>query len=320
MHKRVIQRAGFTLVELLVVIAIIGILIALLLPAVQSAREAARRAQCANNLKQIGLGLHLYHDEHKTFPPGNITPGPCCGTPSFTSWTISILPYVEQQALSDKYNHSRANEDPANAFVREQPVPLYVCPSEDEVNVLEQPESGPGSGLLYRRGSYRGVSGRSNGHPGWWDTHEALDVARLPMEWRGILHQTGSAASGSITAMSTERISDIVDGLSNTLCVGEMASLTHARRRTFWAYSYASYNKSTVVPESRAFLVDYDRCVELGEENVCKRGWGSFHPSGVNFLLCDGSVTFVRPTDDMFIFAAMATIDGGEGANGVPPQ
>jgi prepilin-type N-terminal cleavage/methylation domain-containing protein len=104
------KRIGFTLVELLVVIAIIGILVALLLPAVQAAREAARRMSCGNNLKQIGLSCHNYHDTYKTFPPGNITPGNCCGTPSAATWTLFILPFLEQQPLHDRYNFNLWND------------------------------------------------------------------------------------------------------------------------------------------------------------------------------------------------------------------
>ena len=90
------MRQGFTLIELLVVIAIISILIALLLPAVQQARESARRSQCQNNLKQIGLALHNYHDNNRMFPPGGTTLGRCCNTPSGITWTISLLPYLDQ--------------------------------------------------------------------------------------------------------------------------------------------------------------------------------------------------------------------------------
>ena len=104
-------KRGFTLVELLVVIAIIGVLVALLLPAVQSAREAARRSACQNNLKQIGLALHNYHDTFLYFPPGGITLGGCCATPSYTSWSISILPFLEQTPLADKYVYNNFNED-----------------------------------------------------------------------------------------------------------------------------------------------------------------------------------------------------------------
>ncbi|MEA1950175.1 MAG: DUF1559 domain-containing protein, partial [Planctomycetota bacterium] len=119
--RHVSQRSekGFTLVELLVVIAIIGILIALLLPAVQAAREAARRMQCSSNLKQIGVALHAYHAALGCFPPGGITEGPCCSTRSGISWSISILPYIEQPMIYDRYDMDRYNEDPANQFVRE---------------------------------------------------------------------------------------------------------------------------------------------------------------------------------------------------------
>ncbi len=305
-------KKGFTLVELLVVIAIIGILVALLLPAVQSARESARRMACVNNLKQIGIALHMYHDSHDTFPAGGITEGNCCGTPSGITWTISILPFLEQQALFEQYDSNSFNEDPVNAVVRETFLPIYACPSEENVDLLEQPDSGPGSGLFYRRGSYRAVSGRSDGS-GWWDNNQAID-AGLSITWRGPLHSVGTHG------MSWERESDITDGLSNTMMVGEMTSVdngqgsTASRRRTFWAYTYTSYNQSTVVPQSRTFIVDYERCVAiggLGGSNPCKRGWGSSHPNGINFLFCDSSVRFVRPLADMLLFAAQATIEGG---------
>ena len=98
---------GFTLVELLVVIVIIAILIALLLPAVQDARESARRAQCTNNLKQIGLAMHGHHEVRKAFPPGGITDGACCSTQSFGNWAIYLLPYLEQNSDVRKVQRRR---------------------------------------------------------------------------------------------------------------------------------------------------------------------------------------------------------------------
>src|SRR5690606_5504676 len=105
---------------------IIGILVALLLPAVQAAREAARRIQCSNNLKQLGLGVLNYESSNSSLPPGGITEGPCCNTKSRTSWAISILPMVEQQALYDNYDMKAFNEDPVNKLVRETHLPLHV--------------------------------------------------------------------------------------------------------------------------------------------------------------------------------------------------
>ena len=136
------RKRGFTLVELLVVIAIIGVLVALLLPAVQAAREAARRMSCGNNLKQLGLALHNYHDTFNTFPPGGITPGNCCGTPSAATWTIFILPFIEETALQNQYNFNVWNRDPVNAQVRESFIKAYLCPSDLNKRRTERPESG----------------------------------------------------------------------------------------------------------------------------------------------------------------------------------
>jgi prepilin-type N-terminal cleavage/methylation domain-containing protein len=308
------SRRGFTLVELLVVIAIIGILIALLLPAVQAAREAARRAQCSNNLKQIGLGLHNYHDTFKSFPPGGITEGPCCGTPSGATWTILILPFVEQEVLQERYDFHVANEHANNQFVREQFVPVYLCPTDTETSILERPESGPGSGLRYAPGSYRAVSGRTRTHPNWPDCSEIWNDGGFAFRYRGVLHHVGT---GNATA---ERIADVKDGTSNTIMVGEYHTETHNRRRTFWAYTYTSYNQSSICPEcgSRTLLADYDLCCNTRPcgggscDNPCKRGFGSLHPGIINFLLTDGSCRPISVTINHFTLGGMASIQGGE--------
>ena len=114
------HRRGLTLIELLVVIAIIAILIVLLLPAVQQAREAARRTSCRNNLKQIGLAIHNYHDAHRTFPPGGITIGGWQDSLNGSTWSVAILPYLDQATLYRRYSFADFNESPANAVVREQ--------------------------------------------------------------------------------------------------------------------------------------------------------------------------------------------------------
>jgi prepilin-type N-terminal cleavage/methylation domain-containing protein len=304
-HPRLRDRA-FTLVELLVVIAIIGVLVALLLPAVQAAREAARRAQCSSHLRQMGLATHNYHDTFGSFPPGRINFGSCCEAESYISWPISLLPYLEQQNLADRYNGNKTNESLANEFVREQYVGIYLCPSDINHRKLDRPESGPGASFEYHPGSYRGVGGRSDGS-GFWDNYPQYTA--LPKEWKGPLHIVDGRE------LTCERFNTVIDGTSNTWLIGEYTTKTRPRRRTFWAYSYASFNSSDVHPFSFTLIPDYDRCVQLGGvgmENVCKRGWGSFHSGGNQFALCDASVRLVPRTIDMEVFAEMATIGGEE--------
>jgi prepilin-type N-terminal cleavage/methylation domain-containing protein len=304
--RRLSRDRAFTLVELLVVIAIIGILVALLLPAVQAAREAARRAQCANHFKQIGLGLHNYHDTHQAFPPGNINFGACCMSESYTSWSISLLPYLEQQTLADRYNFNKTNENITNEFVREQHVKTYLCPSDIDPQKLARPESGPGAPVEYHPGSYRACAGRSD-TTGWWDNYPQYTV--LPKQWKGVFHTVDGRE------LDCERFNSITDGTSNTLMIGEYATKSHLRRRTFWAYSYNSYNKSEATPYSFTLLNDYDRCIAIGGSsmvNACAHGWGSFHPGGIQFVLCDASVRSISRTIDMNLFCEAATIAGSE--------
>ncbi len=306
---------GFTLVELLVVIAIIGILVALLLPAVQAAREAARRSQCQNNLKQLALAVQNYVNANQgTLPPGGITEGPCCGTRSGTSWSISILPYHEEQPLYDRYDFTQFNEAPANAFVRETHLDIHKCPADVNTDTLDRPESGPGSGFQYARGSYRANTGRCRAEPYcMWDSpSETIDG---PPEWRGPFRTVGPYPN----VEDIPKMRSIVDGLSNTLFLGESmtaaSSLSSSRRATFWAYSYTSYNKSCVVPQTRTLLTDYQRCVDVGGpagSNPCKRAWGSFHPGGIYFAYGDASVRPVSFSIDMLIFATLSTSAGGE--------
>ncbi len=310
------RQGGFTLVELLVVITIIGILIALLLPAVQAAREAARRVDCANRLKQIGLAIHNYHAAARTFPPGNLikTVGVCPGSGGAsaqsedgTNWMISILPYVEQQALYERYDFSAYNEGLPNKSVRETAVAAYVCPSDQATSTLEVPGDGPAAAmqLPYMPGSYRAVTGRSDGYR----YLDSGDFSNYPLAWRGPIHAVGAGG------FTTERIDDVVDGTSNTLMVGESTTRTNRRFRTFWAYSYAHFSLSGATPQERGLWGDYDRCVAAGGAGStfpCRRGWGSFHPGGMNFALCDGSVRFIPQTIDVEVLAQLATISGGE--------
>lgn len=328
--RYLLKRPGFTLVELLVVIAIIGILVALLLPAVQAAREAARRTSCTNNLKQIGIALHNYHSAYHTFPPGSISVG-SIGSNHYTTWTIAILPYMEEQATYDLFMknrnpaipHTYYIESTAHTAFQQTILQSMLCPSDINVTQLARPESGAGYNLLWAPGSYRAMSGRSTGQTGdhYWDNPEVADVSSndMPDAWRGALHVVRE--TGGNRTFSAESFKNITDGASHTLMVGEYHTLTQNdevnSRRTFWAYGYTSYNQSSAFLESRTLLPDYLRCIAIGGggEHTCKRAWGSLHAGGaIQFLVCDASVHTIEQNVDVVLYVNLSTIAGEEPA------
>jgi prepilin-type processing-associated H-X9-DG protein len=280
----------------------------MLLPAVQKVREAAARAQCQNNLKQMAIAIHSYHDANGAFPVGGVTNGPCCSSPSGTNWAIEILPYIEQQMLYRLYDQTRTNEDNAQIPFRQTIVKTYNCPSDINAATLQRPDSGTGNAQDWRTSTYRAMSGRGygpNGESWWFD--DPTSGANLPIQQRGMLH--GTAMTGNLKA---EKFANVIDGTSNTVMLGEYATRTRPRRTSFWAYTYTSYNQSSAVPQSRTFNPDYNACAALGDSNPCKRAWGSFHPGGMNVAMGDGSGRFIRQTIDMNLWVAVASIAGGE--------
>jgi prepilin-type N-terminal cleavage/methylation domain-containing protein len=341
------RRPAFTLIELLVVIAIIAVLIGLLLPAVQKVREAAARMSCQNNLKQMGLACHNYHDTNQTFPAGNITNGYSTAIAHGPNWAIFLLPYIEQGNLFARYNMQLANEDPANAPVTQSFVKTYTCPSDINANKLITKDSPDVAGGYidatthhpvhpWATGSYRGVAGVSDGS-NWWDVQDARTDYLLLPGWRGVLHSVAdlsfpaypgapySFAPGQKYAnppgsMVRERIATITDGTSHTLMIGEYATRTHNGRGVFWASAYASDSLGEIVsfpPQSRQFLNDYDACVAAGPtaagtSNTCKRAFASFHTGVINWCLADGSVRAISINADLTVLAAMASIANGE--------
>jgi prepilin-type N-terminal cleavage/methylation domain-containing protein/prepilin-type processing-associated H-X9-DG protein len=332
---------GFTLIELLVVIAIIAILIGLLLPAVQKVRDAAARMQCSNNLKQIGLAVHNYHDANGKLPAGNTYVAGATGTPYagvfnyYDTWAVTILPYMEQDNVFKIYDSKLPNaapdaQSPGTATARQTQIKTYLCPSEALPLVPSQPASGPGGSLGSARpnfmpGSYRAVSGTTYGFQNlstgsgdayWDDQGQTSWLMGWNAGFRGPMHATSTAGR-----TSQETLVGITDGTSNSLMVGEYVTKTRQNRRTFWAYSYTSYNQSSItIGQTRTLLPDFDECERiggLGGNNVCKRGWGSLHGGNrINFVLCDGSVRSISTSVDVNrVLPAMGTIAGGEVAD-----
>ena len=263
---------GFTLIELLVVIAIIGVLVALLLPAVQAAREAARRASCVNNLKQVGIALHGYHDTHLALPAGGWIA--LYGQPATqnmnTGWSASVLPWLEQPALYAGLNMSVVYDDPANATATHTVLLVYLCPSEPRKSFW-------------------------NRYPGDKFDHADADYGGMYGE-RGLSSPTvtNNPPHGPLVFNQTIPFAAVTDGTSQTLVVGEAPEAINA----LWASGHNIFDQS--------FPVNARPPIEFGEELT------SQHPGGVNALFGDGSVHFLKNQTDRKILAALCTRDGGE--------
>ncbi|PQO25597.1 prepilin-type cleavage/methylation domain-containing protein [Blastopirellula marina] len=298
------RRTAFTLVELLVVIAIIGILIALLLPAVQQAREAARRMQCANNLKQICLAFHNYADVNKGFPQARIT-GVYDGANSvFSGWPTAILPYIEQGNLAELYNDNLPHFHEDNQELVRTKIDLFVCPSTPNGDRQVQLSTGPVESTL--------IPDRY-GAPG--DYYVRLQTWVWP---------SGPTLDVGLDSNAATPLAKFTDGLSNTVLLGEVCArpvlyingkpqsspMTAQPGWSAWAGPQAlrlrSYN-SDCSAESDSSNV-YQQAI-----NVCnQQGLYSFHPGGAMVSLGDGSVRFLAETTDIETVVAMHSRSGGE--------
>lgn len=305
---------GFTLVELLVVIAIIGILIALLLPAVQAAREAARRAQCTNNLKQIALALHNYHDTHRVLPAGNLFSvrlnytGNWCSEGSTSEsrapWTVLILPYIEQSALHDRFDFrlqfTSTSNMPGAAVNHAQfaiATKAYQCPSN--INARDDNNNG----------SYFGVQG---GGP---------TPACTSQSSQRVFFNNGLLYSNSNT-----KFADILDGTSNVFLIGETKYCLNERGRSDgihvgWASAGKRDDWGMPLNLAAAMLQINSYAKHGGNSdtlNYMSRLFGSFHPGGCQFAFADGSVHFVSDTVDINIYQQTAVRDDGLPVGGLP--
>ena len=293
------SRGGFTLIELLVVIAIIAVLIALLLPAVQSAREAARRIQCTNNVKQLGLALHNYHDVHGRFAPGSIQVSvPVAYRQPFIT---SLLPFLEQGNLTSSFNFHLSFQHDANATTRAARVNVFDCPSDRQVTFVNN-----GGVVTDVKGNY-GVN--------WGQNTYGDQVLPAPF---GLNYGASFA--------------EITDGTSNTFLMAELIQLPHPvgqgvetidRRGRVWSDQPSSHQVTTRNgPNAQA--PDYGACWNDTDPRKapCNRNTGdgpnhylasrSRHPGGVQLLLGDGSVRFIKDSISLATWKALSSRAGGE--------
>ncbi|WP_165070180.1 DUF1559 domain-containing protein [Paludisphaera rhizosphaerae] len=322
------RRRGFTLIELLVVIAIIAVLIALLLPAVQAAREAARRIQCTNNLKQIALGMHNYHETMGSLPPG--IKGCCYGT-----WMVYSLPFVEQGAMYNSWN-SLGNSNPAgNAFdtllryggavnltVTRSHISAYKCPSDPSAWTI--------TNTANNITSHNYVVNFGNTNTSQATTYFGVTFGGAPFSDIG--SPTGNqnvVQNGAITPsaiLGTFNFSAIPDGLSNTLLVSEILIGTGGDLRGFswWANgstfsAWGGPNSSVldILPSGsycKPAIATNPPCDPNGQSSTSGliTTARSKHPGGVNTAMADGSVRFFKNSISLQTWRALSTSKGGE--------
>ena len=279
---------GFTLVELLVVIAIIGVLIALLLPAVQQAREAARRMQCTNQLKQLTLATHNYHDTHRAFPIAGERPGDRAAV----GILARLLPFIEQQALYDRVDFKASWS--ANQVLSETRIAGFLCPSGTM-------EKQTGSDVLYTTHYY--------GNPGPIGTNPQTGSDYKTDDRQSSL---GSVAIEGIFIERAISFRDITDGSSNTIGLGEISYDRYPRYRTWTRGLYwDSGGIGLLTTKNHEWPINAAKNASISL-SFNAGGYGSNHPGGANFSLMDGSIRFVAETIDMNIYRAAASRGAGE--------
>ena len=296
-------RRAFTLIELLVVIAIIAILIALLVPAVQKVREAAARSQCTNNMKQIGLALHGYHDTYKVLPSGDFHGN---GTkPAGWCWIPKIFPYVDQGPAASQLDFTVHSWQGNNPAVLKNRFPLFTCPANPVGDVARSEERPayatpqPASPWNLGQADYASCIG---------DYMNASGVGASPAygnvgygsngEVRGVIGRWGWAAKYAL----------IPDGLSNTFFVGECVGV-FCIDQNLTSQSYGTTAHPINYMNNSLFQNPPTESNPRWDESI---GFRSYHPGGANFLLGDGTVHYITENIDMAVYRALASRDGAE--------
>ncbi len=300
------RRTAFTLLELLVVLAIIGVLLALLLVAVHRVREAASRAQCLSNLRQLALAVQTYHDGQGRFPPGQFL-GPYGVGPTSLgwSWLARILPYVDQNNM---YQQGRVpSQTLQDSGIAAWQIKLFLCPSDASSWSGPRSDAGNLSGFPVGQSNYKGVSGAN------WGADSSQGLPAITTDWRN------PGTNGSYDGLDNgdgllfrsdyrhgQRLANVTDGTSNTFMIGE--DIPALNTYCSWPYANNAYGTCAIPP------------------NVKRPGGGTYlpsdwpntwsfrsrHPGGLNFAYADGSVHFISDAISLSAYRAMSTAAGGE--------
>jgi len=273
MSRRLARQTGFTLIELLVALSIIGVLVGLLMPAVQSARVSARQVVCRNQLRQLGLGLHMYHDAHACFPAGSYEMGPSFTIQTGWGWGAMILPHIEQPAVYEQIDFGQGTAVGSNLALIAAPIALWRCPADVGLERLSVvPASYPQYDLA--SGNYCG-------------------------------------SEGILKAMSSIRFGQIKDGTSKTFLVGERQVKPSVNGSLPFTASWCGvvafqngYDSASTPHLSASRFYPLNSGATLS--------FGSRHTGGANFTMADGSVIFVNDSIDYRVYEALGTIAGGE--------
>lgn len=301
------RKSAFTLVELLVVIAIVGVLLALLLPAIGAARESSRRAQCQNHLRQLGLGLTSYESAKKRWPAGKKWSGPPDDPTSFTmAWSSFLLPYIEEESLDSKIDFKLPFTDPKNLPATTQVISIYLCPSTADVEEHRTPDGHltnlggvPGEGLGCI--DYLGVSGpdKDSKHP----------TTKKPYgRQRGVLIGTkGMPLEAELIEPPPITSAKIEDGLSKTMCITECTGRGVSMEGDQIDALHGAWASGSNVTHIDEGINDKKTPKAWYDERI-----HSDHPGGANVVMCDASVHFLSDDTEKAVLRWISTRDGHE--------